>query len=399
MQSSNFTRWAILALCALTIILAFTMPTLMLPVLFAEMAEELDLTILQLGVAWGSISLSGIVISLFGGALGDRFGSKKTLAVACLLMGILGALRGLSSNYITLIATFMLYSLVAPAIPPNLHKAGAYLFPESKGISTGVISTGFAFSLFLGSRFLATWVSPTLGGWRNTLFMFGAIGIVFGLIWLFAVPDGVLPQPAGRDKPFFSGIFSGINRVIRVRELMIISAGSLLFWGCYRGFTGYVPIYLRNLGWDAVKADSALSNYFLASLIFALPIVYLAEKWGQRKPLLILAMLLNGVGVILIGTGNEFWIIVGLIAGGIMFDAYMALHQAEVLDLTGIGPFVGSALGILGVSREIGGLFSPPFGNWLSQFGDTAPFFFWGGLGLVAALVYMILPKRKPVID
>ena len=96
----------------------------------------------------------------------------------------------------------------------------------------------------------------------------------------------------------------------------------------------------------------------------------------------------------LLGFGNEAWIIPGLVIAGLMFDAFMAIHQAAVLDLKGVGVFAGSALGLLVMYREIGGVFSPPIGNWLAQYGEAVPFFFWGGMGLLAAVAFIFLPKR-----
>ncbi len=45
-------------------------------VLFDEMSKELDLNLVQMGWIWGIGFLTGIVTSLIGGALGDRFGAK-----------------------------------------------------------------------------------------------------------------------------------------------------------------------------------------------------------------------------------------------------------------------------------------------------------------------------------
>ena len=393
MKQNTTIGWFVLALCSLTIIIVYTIPTLMLPVLFAEMAAELELDILQIGVAWGSLSLSSMVIGLFGGAIGDRFGSRRTLSVVCLLTGIFGALRGLVPNYGLLIVSFLIYGLVAPSLPPNLHKAGAYFFPKRRGVATGTISLAFAFALFIGSRYTATWLSPLVGGWRNVLFFFGAMGVIASVIW-WLMPDDWLPPPVHSDQPFFGGIFETLGHVLRVRELWIIGSASTLFWACYRGFSGYTPVYLRELGWDAVSADNALSTFFLASLVLALPMVYLSERIGNRRPFLIVAMLASGGGIMLMGLGNPASIPIGLVVAGLMFDAFMAIYQAEILDLKGIGAYMGSALGAAVMFREIGGFFGPPIGNWLAQFGGNVPFLFWGSLSLMAAIIFLFLPQR-----
>ena len=385
-------RWSILLLCALTIIVVYTVPTILIPVLFAEIAAELELDIFQLGIVWGSVSLSSMIVGLIGGALSDRFGARISIVVSCVLIAIFGALRGFTTTYATLVGSMFLYGLVAPALPPILHKTGAYLFSERKGISTVTISTGFALSLFLGSIYTATVLSPAFGGWRNLLIYFGGFALIFAVIWAF-IPKLAFADPTSPDKPFFVAIFNSLRHVLRVREVWYIGIASLFYWGCVRGFIGYTPLYLRGLGWEPASADRTLSLFFLGSLIFAIPSTYISERFNQRQTLLILASALGGLGVGLMGTGNPTLIIVGAMTAGALFDSYMANHQAALLDLKGISVFTGSVLGLIVMYREIGGFLSPPVGNWLAQFDTGIPFYFWGALGILAAVVYIWMPK------
>ena len=85
---------------------------------------------------------------------------------------------------------------------------------------------------------------------------------------------------------------------------------------------------------------------------------------------------------------------VALFGAGLLFDAFMAIHQAAILDLQGIGAYAGSALGLLVMFREIGGVFGPPIGNALASFGPGIPYFFWGGFGILSAIVFMRLPEN-----
>ncbi|MBU1206651.1 MAG: MFS transporter [Proteobacteria bacterium] len=105
--TSNY-KWYVLTLAALTHTIVVGIPLMAIPVLFDEMSKELDLNLIQMGWIWGIGFLTGIVTSLIGGALGDRFGAKWTLAVCCFLSGITGALRGLSGDFVTLAATAFL---------------------------------------------------------------------------------------------------------------------------------------------------------------------------------------------------------------------------------------------------------------------------------------------------
>ena len=101
-------RWYILAVAAVTNALAFAAPTMCMPVLFKEISEELGLNLVEIGTIWGMISLGSFLILLIGGMLGDRFGLKRSLTFACFAAGLVGALRGLSYDFISLAVTAFL---------------------------------------------------------------------------------------------------------------------------------------------------------------------------------------------------------------------------------------------------------------------------------------------------
>ena len=94
-------KWYILTLAALTHTIAVAIPYMAMPVLFDEISKELGLNLVQVGWVWGISALTGILTGLVGGTLGDRFGTKRVLAVSCILGGMTCALRGLSSDYVT----------------------------------------------------------------------------------------------------------------------------------------------------------------------------------------------------------------------------------------------------------------------------------------------------------
>jgi MFS family permease len=61
--------------------------------------KELGLSLVQVGTVWGATFAAGIFVLFFAGLLSDRFGVRQTLAIACLLTGVFGALRGLSDSF------------------------------------------------------------------------------------------------------------------------------------------------------------------------------------------------------------------------------------------------------------------------------------------------------------
>ena len=98
-QSESY-KWLILAISAFTFTFVVAMPQMSLPVLFDEISAELGLSLVQVGWIWGVGSVLGILVGLIGGPVGDRFGPRRTLTVACLLMGIAGVFAPPIGNWL-----------------------------------------------------------------------------------------------------------------------------------------------------------------------------------------------------------------------------------------------------------------------------------------------------------
>ena len=71
-------RWVILAMVTLSGFLVMGFPTTGLSALFSEIADSLDLSLVDIGVIWGVGSLMGIFTALVGGSLIDQFGTRRT---------------------------------------------------------------------------------------------------------------------------------------------------------------------------------------------------------------------------------------------------------------------------------------------------------------------------------
>ena len=120
-QSKSY-KWLVLTISTFTFTFVVAIPQMSMPVLFDEISAELGLSLVQVGWIWGTGSVLGILVGLIGGPLGDRFGPRRTLAFACLLMGIAGATRGLSTGFTMLTITTLITGFAQWSIPMNVHK-------------------------------------------------------------------------------------------------------------------------------------------------------------------------------------------------------------------------------------------------------------------------------------
>lgn len=392
-QTSSY-RWVMLALCALTPVCVVTLPSMSLPPLFATIGQDLGLSLVEIGAIWGAGSFAGIFFALIGGTLGDRFGTRATLFTTCLLTGVFGLARSFAVDFATLLIAALLYGVFLAIIPVMLFKVASQWFPaERLGMASGVISAGFAAGLMLGPLLSTSLILPALGGWRQVLVFYGVVAIIFSLLWLVIHP-AEHPMESGR-KPHVS-LGESLRHVMRLRNVWIIGIGGLGINACFQGFTGYLPTYLKAIGWADLDADRALAAFFLTSLIAVIPLSTLSDRFRLRRSFLIFAAFMLASGIGLLSVVDSTLVVLVIAVTGIVFDSFMAILNASVLEVKGVSQvYMGTAIGFAVMIRNLGGTFSPPLGNSLTAIGSNVPFVFWSLMGFFAVIVFTFLPKAK----
>ena len=391
-QSDSY-KWLILTLAAFTFTFVVAIPQMSLPVLFDEISADIGLSLVQVGWIWGIGSAMGILVGLIGGPVGDRFGSRRALAVACLFIGIAGAARGLSNSFAMLAFTVLITGFAQWSIPMNVHKTcGVWFSKEQLGMANGVVSVGMALGFLAGSLLAATVFSPLLGSWRNVLFVYGAVAILFGAFWWFSQEKA---RDDGRQSNQMITLREAIGHVIQLRNVWLLCIATACVSGGVNGVLGYLPLYLRGLGWEPAIADSTLASFHAASLVCAIPIALLSDRVGSRRGVLMAAVLLIGTGTGLLGFASGVLISVAVLIAGTARDGFMAITMTAITEERGVGArFAGSATGLNISLMGIANVFAPPAGNWLAQFGSGVPFLFWASFVFLGFTAYFFL--RQP---
>jgi MFS family permease len=389
-------RWYILILGALTNVLVVAAPSMCIPVLFEEISKELNLSLVQVGLVWGISALPGIFTVLLGGAIGDRFGPKRVLIVACFLVGLTGALRGLSNSFTTLSISMFALGLFIPFITMNTMKScGLYFSSRQLGFASGILSMGMALGFLIGSLFSATLLSPWLGGWRQVLFFYGGIGMLLTIPWLLTRS---FPQPIRTigDDARPKSMRQIIWHIARIRNIWMFGLAIFGIGGSIQGVLGYIPLYLRGLGWAEASADGALAAFHTVSLLFVIPIALASDRLGTRKKILLAAglLILTGFGLLSFAQGALVWIAVCL--AGIVRDGFMAVFMTSIMETEGVGPgYAGTAIGMVMIFSGIGNLVAPPLGNSLAGIGPGFPFIFWAALTVVGLIGLLASSEKR----
>ena len=246
-------RWYVLGLGVATVFFAFAVPTACMPVLFSEISEKLDLSVVQIGTVWGASSVAGILSIMLAGMAADRYGAKRTIFAGCLIAGVFGAARGFSDSFTTLTITSLFFGFAGEAVPVVVVKNTSQWFHDrGLGTAQGVITAGVAGGMMLGAMLSATLLSPLLGGWNNVVIVYGVLSILVGLAWLLTVREAGRSTETAVENKLTPR--QAMSHLFRVRGVWLVAIGMLGFAGCNKGVVGYLPLYLRNNGWTAASS-------------------------------------------------------------------------------------------------------------------------------------------------
>jgi len=394
-SGSNY-KWYVLSLAALTFTFTVAMQLICMTVLFKEISEDLDLSLVEIGTVWGIPSLAALFIVFLGGLLSDRYGAKRVMGIACLLAGLAGALRGIAGDFPSLVLFTFFMGLAVWVIPSSVFKTNAAWFSgRPLVIANGVVSAGMGFGFTVGAMISATILSPLLGGWSNVLFLYGAISIIIGLLWLFTVRE-----LAGLGSAVsISGVplRQAISRVFPIKSLWFIGLTLLGYTACIQGMVGYLPTYLRNIGWTVAGADGTLAAFNAVSTLGAIPLALLANRLGLRKAVLFPVLVVTILGIALLPVVDNAMVCVLMILVGFARDGFMAICLTMSTETRGIGVvYAGTAMGLVLTILNVGSFISPPLGNSLADPTNPAspfPFFLWAAFGLLALVTFCFVKE------
>jgi cyanate permease len=203
-----------------------------------------------------------------------------------------------------------------------------------------------------------------------------------------------------KDRPTQKLSWRQISKVTKLKQLWLIGLAIMAFSAGIQGLLGYLPIYLRGLGWQEIRADGAASFFHLASMLSVLPLTYLAGKIGKVKLLTTFALGLTTLSIGSLSLLQDRGIMPAIILAGLSRDSLMAMMITFAVNTKGVGAeYSGIALGFVFFLMGIGNMISPALGNKLADLSPSAPFLFWSALILVSVLCVLLSQKKHDQVQ
>src|SRR3984893_9786800 len=377
-------RWIILAVLfvvRLTMAFQFQSVAAVAPLL----GTQFGVSLADIGILIGLYFMPGVALALPGGAIGQRFGDKRTVLGALMLMLIGNLAMALSDSWTGQIAGRLVGDAGGVLLNVQMTKMVADWF-AGKEIATAMAICCISWPAGIALSLLTLPSIGTAYGVRAVYFAVAAL-IGFGLVLLAAAYEPPAKSVA---------IAAASARLDRNAVIAVVAAG--LIWGLYNvGFAvifSFGPSMLVERGWSIAAAGSTISIVLWLAVVSVPLGGFIADRTKRPELVLVASCIVfailmtalprSSAGVFIVG-GLGF--ISGPPAGPIMSLPARVLQPAT--RAIGMGLFFT----VFYASMMLGPIVAGACAKWA---GSAAAAFDFGAAAILACPVLLLGFNRVP---
>ena len=352
---------------------------------------------MQTSMKWSRAGISGVALwmwtiygigSLMWGVLSDRWGARRIVLSAGLLLGLGLVVSSRITELWQLYVCFGgLVGVAAGAFYAPLTTTTIRWFAANRGLAVALVSAGTGLGTFVVAP-LTRWLISSYD-WRVAMLILG------DLAWLVIVPLAFLireaPRPAGGGAETAVSLLD----IGRSPQFWLIA---LTHFACCIAHSGPIFHMVTNAidqGVPSMTAATILGISGLASLGGRVVSGVAADRWGAKRTLI--AMLsLQAPAIFLylfIRSAGGFYalaVLFGTSYGGVM--PMYALLTREYFGARAMGPAYGAIFMLQAIGMGLGAY----GGGWAYDHLGTYAWLFGMATAVAAAAVLFALPLRAP---
>jgi ACS family glucarate transporter-like MFS transporter len=381
----------------------------------ARITEDLHLTETQFGWLQATFSIAYGIFQIPMGVLGDRKGVKGVLMGIVIWWSLFTFLTGLSSTFAILLVVRFLFAVGEAGAFPNISIAISKWVP----IQERARAQGF---IWMFSRIGAA-LSPLIivpvqqaYGWHAVFYLFGVIGILWGIVWFFWFRENPSEMPGISTKEVVE--IESNRKIKKVSTPLSFKALArnknlwalvmmyfLYMFGAYF-FLSWLPKYLKQ-----GRGFSENEMGFFSSMPFVLGAVgcflggYLSDmlvkrmglKWGRRLIGLTGLVLAGGCMIAAALSVNNHLAVIFLSLGLAFKDLTLPVSWTVATEIG--GKHAGAISGSMHMFGQIGStIMTLGFGYIVTETHNwNLPIIIIGVLVISSGLLWLLIDAGKPI--
>jgi ACS family glucarate transporter-like MFS transporter len=353
-------------------------------------SKELGLDPVAMGYILSAFAWAYVLGQIPGGALLDKFGSKKIYTIALIVWSGFTALQGFAGFFTGLTAACVLFAMrfavglgESPSFPANARIVAAWFPGSERGTASAIFNSAQYFSLVAFAPLMG-WLAHSFG-WRSVFWVMGVVGVLAALVFVKLIHSPLNHPAVNKAEVDYIEAGGGLVRM----EEAAASNGAAFIWvnvkqvltsrmllGVYLGqycinvltyfFVTWFPIYLvKERGLSILQAGftAALPALcgFAGGILGGMISDGLLKKTGNldiaRKTPLLLGMVL-ATCIILCNYVEQEWLVIVIMAAAFFGKGVASLGWAVVAD-TSPKEMAGVTGGIFNTFGNVAGIVTP----------------------------------------
>ena len=302
--------------------------------------DALQLTDTSVGLIATIFNLFYAIMVPVGGWAGDRFSRKWVTTISIIFWSVATMFTGLATSFIWLIVLRSVATGGGEAFfgPANYSLIGQY-HTDTRARAMSIHQTAYYVGVILAG-WLAGLIADKLG-WKYSFIIFGAAGIVWGILMILRLKD-YPERTEAKPKEKKPGFFDGFKTVFTTPTALILTRGFSCFIFVITGYMTWVPAYLQE-EFSMNQATAGFNSMFW-TYVAAFAGVLLAGSLSDKLSAVNhkARMLLQGIGLLggaaflfFMGGHPALWVLYFSFAGWGFFRAFFDANIYAVLyDVT-----------------------------------------------------------------
>ena len=353
---------------------------------------DLGINHIGMGTILGAWPVVYIAASAPCGMLLDRFGPRRMLFCATLVIAFSFVLRGVSQGYFGLLLAIMVFGIGGPLVSAGAPKVISLWFTDrDRGLAIGIYFTGNAVGGITALSLTNSVMMPAFDGdWRRVMMCYAGFVLIGGIVWLLInlhpAAESMERTLAAEAKAPFMQVFMELIRLPVVRLILTMGIFILFF---NHGFNNWLPSILQERGFSLIEAGYWASIPTAFGMISALILPRLATR-DRRDKILFGLFLSAASATFLIYAATGPLLLGGLVMQGMCRGAMTSISILMLMDLDdGDTRRVGAASGLYFSAAEVGGALGPMSMGILAQATGsfTVPIFMMTGVTVILMLL------------
>ena len=365
---------------------------------FMDFKDELGISLTQSGLSIGvQMLMWGLTGPIFG-AIADKYGGHKAIALAFLffIAGVYFLYAGPNTGIYFQIDLGVLVGigLGGTAISIPMSVVGKHFPLSNRTIAMSIVTAVGSFGYFLSP--ILTEYSLTENGWQITLVAF-LIALVVGLCISFFVRSPSLEQSI--EQPNSQSTFDAVKEAFGTKSYVLLVSGFFVC-GFHITLVGtHVPTYVIDRGLESWTAAAILSLIGLFNIFGSLTSGYLSTKMS-KKIILSAIYSLRGLSIILfifLPASNINSFIFGA-SFGFLWLSTVPATSGIVAHMFGT-KYLGLLYGIVFLSHQVGSFFGAYLGGLFHDLYGSYDYAWYLAIALSVFAAIIHLPiKEQPVL-